>query len=321
MTTFTTDAGSAKKGAAYAPLGGSTQQGAPYASTRGPELGAITGIAERFPREFSVELCRRALFIRAFERQVGAARDGNDFVIPIYLGIGTEFIAAALSMVLPDVQIFAQHRAHGYYLAFGGKPEALRDELRGLTSGCAGGMSGSNAIHAPEIRMFGHSGLMGEQVPIAVGAALASGRPTMTVCGDASVEEDYIYPALGWAATRRLPVLFICEDNDLSILTPVATRRSWSPVDVARGVGLEALDLTDDPWLIAHHVQALATRLPAFVNIRTVRVLWHAGTGNDGPPEWDRYQMVKDEMTRLGYAQDFADAEAAAEIWAKALWI
>ena len=283
-------------------------------------LGALAGVSAQWSAEFSIELCRRALFIRAFERQVAEAKDRQDFVIPVYLGVGTEFIAAALSMVLPGVQLFAQHRAHGYYLAFGGRPEALRDELRGLLTGCAGGMSGSNAIHAPEIAMFGHSGLMGEQVPIAVGAALASGRPTLTVCGDASVEEDYIYPSLGWAATRRLPVLFVCEDNNLSILTPVETRRTWSPVDVARGVGLEAIDIADDPWLIAHHVQALATRLPAFVNIRAVRVLWHAGTGQDGPPDWDRYALVKDEMARLGHAEAFAEAESVAERWARSLW-
>ena len=287
---------------------------------RSATLGVIPGIAGTFDREFSVELCRRAIFIRAFEREVAAAKDRNEFVIPVYLGVGTEFIAATLSMVLPGVQIFAQHRCHGYYLAFGGKPEALRDELRGLPSGCAGGRAGSNAIHSPEISMFGHSGLMGEQVPIAVGAALASGRRTLTVCGDASVEEDYVYPALGWAASRRLPVLCICEDNGLSILTPTATRRSWSPVDVARGFGMEALDIADDPWLLAHHVQRLAPQLPAFVNIRTVRVLWHAGTGNDGPPEWDRYQLVRDEMASLGYGTDFSEAEAAAAAWARALW-
>ena len=289
-------------------------------NARRADLGGIDGVSRRFSREFSIEMCRRALRIRAFEYQVGAARDRNEFVIPIYLAVGSEFIAAALSMVVPGFQIFAQHRAHGYYLAFGAAPEALRDELRGLPSGCAGGMSGSNAIQAPEISMFGHSGLMGEQVPIAVGAAYASGRPTLTVCGDASVEEDYIYPSLGWAATRKLPMLFVCEDNDLSILTPVATRRSWSAVDVARGVGLEAIDIADDPWLIAHHVRSLGTRMPAFVNIRTVRVLWHAGTGQDGPPAWDRYQLVKEEMARLGCAADFAEAEAAAQAWARSLW-
>jgi acetoin:2,6-dichlorophenolindophenol oxidoreductase subunit alpha len=287
---------------------------------RSADLGAIANLSTRFPKEFTLELCRRAAYVRAFELEVAAARDRQEFGIPIYLAVGSEFIAAALSMAMPGVQLFPQHRGHGYYLSFGGPAEALRDELRGLPSGCAGGMSGSNAIHCPAISLFGHSGLMGEQVAIAVGAAFASGRQTLTVCGDASVEEDYIYPALGWAATRKLPILFVCEDNDLSILTRVAVRRSWSPVDVARGVGMDAIDIADDPWLIAHHARELATRLPAFINIRTVRVLWHAGTGQDGPPEWDRYELVPHELARLGLNDNFRQIEADAAAWANALW-
>lgn len=172
--------------------------------------------------------------------------------------------------------------------------------------------------------MFGHSGLMGEQIPIAVGAALASRHPTLAICGDASVEEDYIYPSLGYAAKEKLPVLFVCEDNGLSILTPVAVRRNWSPVDVARAVGMPAVEITDDPWLIAHHAQQLAKDLPAFINIQTVRNLWHAGTGCDGPPEWDRYALVKEQMARLGLANEVEliereTADRASTIWAKPL--
>ena len=287
---------------------------------RSPGLGAIPGLAATFDWPFTRELVRRAAFVRAFERQVAAARDRGEFNIPVYLGVGTEFTAAALSLTLPGVDIFAQHRAHGIYLAFGGSPEQLRDELRGLPSGCAGGRSGSNAIHCPAIRMFGHSGLMGEQVPIAVGAAMASGRRTLTVCGDASVEEDYVYPALGWAASRSLPVLFVCEDNDLSILTRVAVRRSWSPVDVARAMGMPAVDIADDPWVIAHHIRAFADRLPAFINVRTVRVLWHAGTGQDGVPEWDRYDLVRREVVGLGHGGEFDRLEGEAQQEAARLW-
>jgi TPP-dependent pyruvate/acetoin dehydrogenase alpha subunit len=278
--------------------------GVPIAARRRPDFGAISDLPERFGSVFALALYRRGNFIRQFELKVKEAFDQKMFQLPIYLSVGQEFNAAALSMILPGVDIFAQHRAHGVCLAFGGSPEKLRDELLGLPSGCSGGMSGSNAIQAPEIHMFGHSGLMGEQVPIAVGAALASGRPTLTICGDASVEEDYIYPALGFAATRKLPVLFVCEDNGLSILTPIATRRNWSAVDVARSVGIPAVDIADDPWLIAHHVQEMMKTLPGFINIQTVRKLWHAGTGTDGLPEWDRYRMVQDVMERLGLSAD-----------------
>ena len=291
---------------------------------RSPHVGVIQGLAAKFKPEFTLELFRRASYVRHFEFKVKEAFDRKLIQIPIYLCVGQEFNAAALSMALPGYHIFAQHRAHGIYLSFGAAPEKLRDELLGLPTGCSRGMSGSNAIQAPEINMFGHSGLMGEQVPMAVGAALASGQPTLTVCGDASVEEDYIYPALGYAVTKKLPVLFLCEDNGLSILTPIHVRRSWSVVDMARSLGMPAINITDDPWLLAHHLGEMSKNLPAFINIQTVRNLWHAGTGTDGPPEWDRYQMVKDEIGKLGLLPkaeklELEAARQVGKIWEKQL--
>ena len=75
--------------------------------------------------------------------------------------------------------------------------------------------------------MFGHSGLLGEQVPLAVGACFVKKQMTLTIFGDAAIEEDYVAPALGWAVTQKLPIIFICEDNDLSVLTKTEDRRSW----------------------------------------------------------------------------------------------
>lgn len=287
---------------------------------RTSDFGTISNLTKIFSREFSLEMFRRGSFTRQFEYQVKHAFDQKLFQIPIYLCIGQEFNPAAYSMVLKDFQIFAQHRAHGIYLSFGAPPEKLRDELLGLPSGCSGGMSGSNAIQGPEIDMFGHSGLMGEQVPIAVGAAMASNRPTLTVCGDASVEEDYIYPSLGYAITKKLPILFICEDNGLSILTKVEVRRNWSAVDMARSLGMPAIEITDDPWLIAHHIQEMKKNLPGFINIQTVRNLWHSGTGTDGLPEWDRYQLVKNEMAHLGLQTEVEQIETETAFQAEQIW-
>jgi len=95
-----------------------------------------------------------------------------------YLSSGQEAVAAALSCEVRDYMVFAQHRAHDIYLAFGGRPEALRDELLGLPAGTSGGRAGSNCIQCHEggLTMFGHHGLIGENVPQGVGAALASGN-------------------------------------------------------------------------------------------------------------------------------------------------
>lgn len=288
---------------------------------RSPVLGLKEGIRELFDKEFSLELFRRASFTRQFEFYLKKVYDDKGMpLIPIYLCIGQEFVSAALSMVLKGYQIFAQHRGHGIYLAFGGPPEGLRDELLGLPTGCCGGMAGSNAIQCPPINLFGHSGLMGEQVPIAVGAALASQKPTLAIMGDASAEEDYIYPSLGYAATKKLPILFVCEDNGLSILTPVEVRRNWSVANVAAALGMPTVDIADDPWLIAYHAQEMSKRLPGLINIRTVRQLWHAGTGSDGKPEWDRYQLVKEELTRRGHGEEVSRIERETLNRAEALW-
>ena len=168
--------------------------------------------------------------------------------------------------------------------------------------------------------MFGHSGLMGDQVPIAVGAALASGKRTLAVFGDASAEEDYVQGAMAYAASKRSPVLFVCEDNDLSILTPVSTRRSWNVVDVARAYGMKALDIGDDPWLVAHHVSESLGELPALLNIRTCRQLWHAGTGTDDEPEWNRFALIKDQLRLQKFESAAEEIEAAARRSVKKTW-
>lgn len=284
-------------------------------------LGMLPDLPQEFGVDFAIELFKRGNYSRHFDFAVKDQFDQKKIQIPIYLAIGSEFNSAALSMVLPDIDIFGQHRCHGLYLSFGASPEKLRDELLGRTSGCSGGMSGSNAIQGQEINMYGHSGLMGEQVPIAVGSAMASGKAALTICGDASVEEDYIYPSLGWAASKDFPVIFVCEDNDLSILTKVETRRSWSPVDVAKSVGMYAVDITDDPWLIAHHAKKIfESGKPGFINIRTCRHLWHAGTGSDGEPEWHRYQLIKETLDSMGLSDKIQEIDKNNKQLVEQLW-
>lgn len=260
---------------------------------RSPTLGLIPFISEKFGADFSLNMWEQICINRAFELDVAKAIDEGLLKIPVYLSIGQEHIPVAIAAVSKDFLIFAQHRAHSYYLSFGGESSSLWTQI-------TTGKQGSASVHCPEIGMYGHSGLMGDQIPIAVGMALGSGKRVLAVCGDASVEEDYVFGAMGYAVTKKLPVLFICEDNGLSILTPVEVRRSWSMVDVASSLGMYAVDITDDPWLIAHHVGIALDQLPAFINIRTCRHRWHNGTGSDGPPEWDRFEMIREEIKCLG---------------------
>ncbi len=287
---------------------------------RSAGLGLLPGLSKQFPAEKTLEIFQKTCVNRYFELELAKVYDTGVIKMPIYLSVGSEHVPAVVSAVRKNFLIFAQHRCHSYYLSFGGDMRKLIDELLHRRTGCTKGMGGSASIHDPKIGMFGHSGLMGDQVPIAVGAALGSGKPVLAEMGDASAEEDYVAGALGYAATKKAPVLFVCEDNDLSILTPVATRRSWQMADLASSFGMPAIDITDDPWLIAHYVKEFLPKLPAFINIRTCRHLWHAGTGKDGEPEWNRFELIKEELRKLGLAAQAEEIENKASEEVRRIW-
>ena len=170
--------------------------------------------------------------------------------------------------------------------------------------------------------MFGHHGLIGENVPLAAGYALGTRKNTVCFFGDGAAEEDYVFAAMGFAVTHSLPVLFICEDNNLSILTPVKDRRSWNLSEVAKALGMHAVEIADDPWTIYKTAQDFKHNTPAFINIFTCRANWHVGVGVDAPPEWNRFALVKEELGKLGLVNDIkkienSEKKAMAKIWDK----
>lgn len=264
-------------------------------------FGSIPNLAASFTREKSLDFFRRMCVTKYFELKVAEAIEKGLIDCPVYLSLGQESISAAVSAEISDCLIFAQHRAHSVYLAFGGEPIKLRDELLGRESGCSGGRGGSPAIQDLNIGMIGHHGLIGENIPLAVGAALGNpDKKVVSFFGDAAAEEDYALASMGFAITKKLPVLFICEDNDLSILTPKKVRRSWEIHDVTATMGIPSIAIADDPWLIAHYVRVFSNNLPAYINCYTCRNRWHTGAGIDGPPLWDRFGLVKKQLEHLG---------------------
>lgn len=289
---------------------------------RSPIIGIRPNIPATFPIELSLEMFRRICTSRYFDLEVVRAVESKRIVYPVYLSLGQEAVSAALSLSVPGAMLFTQHRCHAYYLAFGGPVERIRDELLGLPGGTSGGRAGSNCLqcHDDNLTMFGHHGLIGENVPQAVGAALGSGKRVLCVFGDGAAEEDYIYPSMGFAVTHKLPVLFICEDNDLSILTPTSARRSWKLSDMAASLGMPALDVTDDPWSIAGIARDMHDSLPAFINVHVCRRNWHVGVGTDGPTEWDRFDLVKQQLATLGVAGRAAEIEDEQRIAMEQIW-
>ncbi len=271
---------------------------------------------------FRTQVFKKASLVRNFEEIVFQKLKDKTISIPSYLSVGQEFISATIAQLVEDIgvepDIFIQHRGHGTYLSFGGDVIQLIDELLGKKTGCANGMGGSASIQSIEKNIYGHDGMMGSQVPIAVGSCYATKRPTIVFMGDSSAEEDYVFSSIGWAATKNLPILFVVEDNNLSILTEKSVRRSWKIDEVAKGFGVTGVNLLDSPFDIRNYFKDVFKK-PILLNINTIRKYWHAGAGIDNPEVFDRYE---DEMKQIGNEAKKIHEEnkkLVTELWEKQL--
>lgn len=266
---------------------------------------------------------KKASFCRHFENQVYKNVQNKNIKIPVYLSAGQEYIPASIATSLEDKgiepNVFIQHRGHSTYLSFGASPIALIDELLGRKTGCAGGMGGSASIHSHEKNIFGHDGLMGSQVPIAVGHCYATRKPTIVVMGDASAEEDYVLGAMGWASTKKLPILFIVEDNNLSILTEKKVRRNWEMDDVAKSFKMRGYNIEDNPEIINEHLKDVFEG-PMLLNINTNRKYWHSGAGQDGD-NFDRYEKELNLLGEEAVQIDLENKQLVEKLWQQQLEI
>ena len=275
-------------------------------------------------RKYKLKAFNKASFCRHFENQVYQNVQNKNIKIPVYLSAGQEYIPASIYSILEEKgiepNIFIQHRGHSHYLCAGADPIELIDELLGRKSGCANGMGGSASIHSIKKNIFGHDGLMGSQVPIAVGHCYQTRKPTIVVMGDASAEEDYVLGAMGWASTKNLPILFIVEDNNLSILTEKRVRRNWEMSDVAQAFKMQGHNIDDNPESILSVLSNYNFDKPMLLNINTTRKYWHSGAGHDGD-NFDRYENEKSSLGEEANQIDLENKQLVEKLWKQQLEI
>lgn len=172
------------------------------------------------------------LRIRRFEEKLIELYPEQEIRCPVHLYIGEEAIATGVCANLKkEDYIFSTHRCHGHYIAKGGDMKALMAELYGKRTGCSKGKGGSMHIVAPEVGILGTSSIVGGITPLAVGAALAStmqgnGRVAVAFLGDGGVDEGSFHESLNFASLKKLPALFICENNFYATNSPQRARQS-----------------------------------------------------------------------------------------------
>ncbi len=164
--------------------------------------------------------------IRAFEERILELSASGEIAGLTHLGIGQEAVAAGLAAALrPDDPLYVGHRAHGHFIARGSHLGRVMAEIMGRASGLCRGKGGSMHLVDTSRAMLGATGVVGGNVPLACGTALAL-RETGTdrICavdfGDGAAQAGHVHESLNLAALWSLPVLFVCENNGYAEFTP-----------------------------------------------------------------------------------------------------
>ncbi|MCS7184305.1 MAG: thiamine pyrophosphate-dependent dehydrogenase E1 component subunit alpha [bacterium] len=244
--------------------------------------------------ELVCKFFRKLYLIRRVEERIIEIYPTDKIQSPVHLSIGQESVSVGVCEALrkEDV-VFGTYRSHALYIAKGGSLKEFFAELYGKKTGCAKGKGGSMHLIAPEVYMFGTSAIVGTTIPHAVGYAYGlklrkEKSIVVSFFGDGAVEEGVFTESINFAALKKLPVIFVCENNLYSVYTPLHKRQPFNNIyERARVFGIDSIRLDgSDIFSIYYTVKKVVDKIrsepqPFFIEILTYRWKDHVGVGDD----------------------------------------
>lgn len=263
---------------------------------------------------------RSLRLIRSAEERIAQLYPSDKIKSPVHLSIGQEAVSVGVcdALRLDDV-VSPTYRGHAVFLAKGGSLKAMFAELYGKATGITGGVGGSMHLIDTSHNVLGASAVVGTTIPVALGYALAlkqmkTDRVAAAFFGDGATEEGVFAESLNFAALRKLPILFICENNFYAIHAPLtkrwATRRLCERVET---YGIPSARIDDgDVLKIRAWTSDAAKRLrrgegPMFLECQIYRWREHVGPNEDYDSGYRertalRPWLEQDQVTTLGQA-------------------
>jgi pyruvate dehydrogenase E1 component alpha subunit len=295
-----------------------------------PTVSALE-VALDLPRERLIDWLYQMLLIRAFEETVEQLYAAGKMHGTMHLYIGQEAVAVgAIAALRPDDYITSTHRGHGHAIAKGQDLRAMLAELLGKETGVCRGRGGSMHLADLERGNLGANGIVAGGIPIAVGAGLSirmQGQDRVVLCffGDGAANHGNFHEGLNMAAIWRLPVVFLCENNQYAM--SMAVRRAMAVPRVADravayGIPGETVDGMD-VVAVYRAVRAAVERArrgegPTLIEAITYRYRGHSKSDRQVYRTKDEVQawMARDPIARLREALIargwLSEAEAAA---------
>jgi acetoin:2,6-dichlorophenolindophenol oxidoreductase subunit alpha len=270
--------------------------------------------------------------IRVFEERVGQLTRANEVHGLVHLSIGGEAVAAGVCGALrPDDPVYSNHRAHGHAIAKGAPLPGVMAELMGRVDGLCRGLGGSMHLVDAEHGFLGATGVVGGNVPLALGSALAAqlaggDQVAVVFFGDGAVQGGIFVESVNLATLWGLPVVLVCENNGFAEFTPRSAHTNVERVsDVVAPYGLarETVDGNDFVAVRETFARFVAAARdgggPALLECLTVRLRGHY----EGDPQLYRAALAAEEwqkldpilrLQRLGASEGWLDDDAAAQL-------
>jgi len=259
------------------------------------------------------EMYYRMVLIRRFEERVNELYMKGLIPSTLHLYIGQEAVAVGVCTNLKDSDyILSTHRPHGHAIAKGVSINSIMAELYGKADGCCKGKGGSMHVGDINVGMFPAIAIVGGNVPIAAGAALAQKlqkNKGVTVCffGDGAANEGAWHEALNAAAIYDLPIVFVCENNLYAASTPFSMSfRVDNVADRAAGYGMPGVVVDGNDVIAVAETCAEAVKRarnsegPTLMECKTYRQCGHSRSDPRGYRSKDEEQewIKKDPIPR-----------------------
>ena len=256
--------------------------------------------------------------IRSVEEEIAKRYHEGKMRCPTHLSIGQEAVPAAFSQLASKKDFaISSHRGHAHYLAKGGNLKSMIAEIYGKKTGCSKGKGGSMHLIDLSVNFMGTSAIVGNSIPIGVGLGLsAKVKKTKQISfiffGDGAIEEGVFYESINFATVKKLPVIFICENNFFSVYSSLSVRqpqgRSISKMINAIGPNVLSCD-GNDVFQVYKTINAAISNTrkgkgPFFLEFFTYRWLEHCGPNYDNDlgyrtkKEFEKWKR-KEPITRL----------------------
>jgi TPP-dependent pyruvate/acetoin dehydrogenase alpha subunit len=243
-----------------------------------------------YPQELLENLYRTMVRIRICEESLVEPILQGKIRGPCHLCSGQEAVAAGVCAALQkDDYIFGTHRSHGHFLAKGGSLAAMVAEIYGCETGCSRGRGGSMHLIAPEQGVLGVAPIVAGTISLAMGAALASAirrdnRVTVSFFGDGAAGEGVLYECLNFAALKKLPLIFLCENNFYATHLPLRDCRVEDHIfRISEPFCIPARQVDGNAVLEVYEAAKEAVERcrqgqgPAFIECLTYRLRGHVG--------------------------------------------